>query len=258
MGNAPAAERQDALLRQQAKRRRDEWKQRCEQREREAIERNEKRLLAAKARNLELIDAWEAKQNGTKPDNSETSAMDASEGPDAATDESTTMVTTPRRPQTAPNAFWRSGLGSAANATRWREGVMASLLLDDLVSLTRRLGGKELGDFVQNSPPPVLPVPTASLEEMRHWNPSSTPLHISSISKAREERLAVCRVCLVARDQLARSERQPIEAKARILLTIEQYGSGGSALRKAIAHAKDGRRTAGRTLAARMRARPSW
>ena len=77
------------------------------------------------------------------------------------------MVTTPRRPQTAPNAFWRSGLGSAANATRWREGVMASLLLDDLVSLTRRLGGKELGDFVHNSPP-VLPVPTASLEEMRH------------------------------------------------------------------------------------------
>ena len=107
---------------------------------------------------------------------------------------------------------------------------MASLLLDDLVSLTKRLGGKELGDFVQSSPPPVLPVPTASLEEMRHslnlvLHALTHKLHLEG---SEEERLAAKAAFASwhATNWLDPRDNR-LKPKPASCWTIEQYGLCG-------------------------------
>ena len=98
------------------------------------------RQRTAHARNLALVVAWEAEESAPSP----------------APLQCTPPVLA-ARPQSA----------SCAHNSPFGRGAMASLLANDLVSLTRRLGGNVLATRVLTRPPPVLPIPSETLAEMR-------------------------------------------------------------------------------------------
>ena len=98
------------------------------------------RQRTAHARNLALVVAWEAEESAPSP----------------APLQCTPPVLA-ARPQSA----------SCAHNSPFGRGAMASLLANDLVSLTRRLGGNVLATRVLTQPPPVLPIPFETLAEMR-------------------------------------------------------------------------------------------
>ena len=126
--------------RQEVERRREALRQRSESRAAEALKRMRQRQRTAHARNLALVVAWEAEESAPSP----------------APLQCTPPVLA-ARPQSA----------SCAHNSPFGRGAMASLLANDLVSLTRRLGGNVLATRVLTRPPPVLPIPSETLAEMR-------------------------------------------------------------------------------------------
>ena len=139
---AQSAQAAETALRRAARERALEAvRQRAESRNIQERVADEQRRLVAHRKSSQLVAAWELEQ---------TQGGDEGSGGEGSGGEGS----------------GESGAREGERATALGNGVMGSLLANDLITLTRRLGGVALGAAVAATLPPVLPVPKVTLAEM--------------------------------------------------------------------------------------------
>lgn len=236
--------------RQEAQRRQAALRQRTEKRAAEQRQQEERRHRAARERNLELVAAWEAAEAA------ETSVQASAQTspPSSPCDVPESRPRPKVRPQTAgarssssgsdgsvcgsssssgssSSGGSSSGAGSSCcSGGQFGRGALASLLANDLLSLTRRLGGAQMATRLLTRPPPVLPLPAETLSEMR----SSLKLVLHALThnlhlEAAEGELEAARVAF--HSWHATSWLDPrdsrLKPKPSSCWTVEQYGLRG-------------------------------